>query len=345
VAESVCRPFHAETLKMALSASIGMARYPDQARDSETLLNAAEVALREAKKSRSGQVLPFNDTLSKTHALVLEMDVEIRRNIDQDLIEMHYQPQICFKSGALRGLEALARFRDANGDFVNTQSVFDVAEQRGLSQDLSREIFEKFELDLERILVETSADTTVSINISPADLKSGSSLLSTLERWRSKGFDTSRICIELTEECLFGRGSGGSSKILEEISQLGFALSLDDFGTGHASLSNLRDTPIDELKIDKQFVDDLGDKKNEAILAGIIDLANKMNITCVVEGIESRDQFLRLRFLNAEIGQGYFWSKPMPLDGLLQQFASKLETAPEPEHPEMQSGLKRASTG
>lgn len=318
-----------DTLKIEMSTSVGAARYPDQPFDQ--LLSSAELALRAAKRASDRSLVWFNDELDALHQEILSFDGEIRRAMDEDRVEVWYQPQYNFKTNRICGIEALCRIPTSSGEYLDAQRVFDVSEMRGLSHRLSMKIFDILEKNLPALLNYFDDATSISINIAPSDLKTSTQLIDRLIKWKSLGFETRRICIEITEECLIGRGSGDSVKALEQISALGYTLALDDFGTGHASLSHLRDISINELKVDKLFVGEIEDKKNEAILAGIIDITQRMGIACVVEGIETKEQFMRLTFMNAEVGQGYFWSRPVPLDELFDVQNKRDDTVTPPE--------------
>ncbi len=188
-----------------------------------------------------------------------------------------------------------------------------IASERGLIPRLSRYIFDQVGRDISQWQSENISYGQIALNIHPVDLKSPNLLLASIDRLERKGLTPRDMMFEVTEGCFVGRGSDAAFVLLEKLAGRGYCISLDDFGTGHASLSHLRRLPVKELKIDRSFISDLEEQGDDhAIVAATAEIARGMGIRCVAEGVEAQAQRDILKKMGIKIGQGYLWSPPLP---------------------------------
>ncbi|MEM7671238.1 MAG: EAL domain-containing protein [Pseudomonadota bacterium] len=241
----------------------------------------------------------------------MERDLHVALADGQILV--HYQPKVDLTTGMPVGAEALVRWKHPQNGFVPPDRFLSIAADRGLMPDLTTTIFDTVRRDILEWRGRGLPFGRIAINIQPNDLKSPNTLLAHLRQFLSVGITVDDLVIEITEGCFVGRDSDGAALALDGINEAGFELSLDDFGTGHASLSHLRKLPIQELKIDREFVTGICTNKHDrAIVSATIEIARCLNLRTVAEGVETREQIDALRLLGADLGQGYHWCRPVP---------------------------------
>ncbi|MEM9046731.1 MAG: EAL domain-containing protein, partial [Pseudomonadota bacterium] len=242
----------------------------------------------------------------------------------QRQIEIHYQPKVDLGTGQPLGAEALVRWRHPTDGLLSPDQFLPVATERGMMLDVSSHIFEVISSDIISWRRSGRAFGKIAINIHPLDLKAPKSLLENLRRMLQSGVAQDDVVMEITEGCFVGRDTDEAALALDAIHDMGFELSLDDFGTGHASLSHLRNLPIHELKIDRAFVSGICDNQHDlAIVSATIEIARCLNLRTVAEGVETVEQIKALHELGAEIGQGYHWCKPVPGDEYMSFFEAQ----------------------
>ena len=302
-------PFVVSGVEIYVSASIGVSLYPDDAADSETLLKHADAAMYRAKDA--GRDCHALYAVDKDDALVqLSMAGRLRSAIERgEGLVLHYQPLVELRGGAIVGAEALIRWQDGErlvppGDFLP------LAERTGLMGPLSDWVIGEA-CRQAKAWRDRRVDLYVSINLPPSFWQPTAMrhVLSTIE---SFGLNPDRLMIEITESAMMVESRANMEPILAELHERGLRLAIDDFGSGHSSLSRLNQMRVSTLKIDRSFVQDLPDDENAAVLVmSIIQLARNLGLDPLAEGIETEEQRDFFLAHGCELGQGFHFSRPV----------------------------------
>jgi diguanylate cyclase (GGDEF)-like protein len=318
------RPFIIDGHPFDMTASIGIAVFPEHGTNPETLLRRADVAMYVAKRSGNSYALyRSEDDPYDAGRLVLQAD--LRRAISAQEIILYYQPQVAMATGKVIGLEALARWHHAERGWIPPTEFIPVAERMGLIKPLTAYLMEL----AARQVVDWQASgiaIPVAVNISMRNLldprfpKTLSDIVSTT------GVTAQKLKLEITESALMTE----PPRVLETMNQLramGFGFSIDDFGTGYSSLAYLQRLPVEEIKIDRSFVDKLSTNAGDAaIVRATIELAGSLGLNVVAEGVEDEATWQSLNRFGCTTAQGYFISRPMPatdVAGWLSEWSSR----------------------
>ena len=306
------QPFVLEIHKFIIGISIGIAIYPDHGEDEHTLMRRADVAMYHAKKTKRGFAFyeKAQDDFSLRH-LTLERD--LLNAINNNELILHYQPKVNLNTGAVCGTEALVRWQHPEQGLILPDDFIPLAEQSGLIQQLSGWILNKA-LEHCAAWQNDGLPIGVSINLSAINLHDrhiANTIAEALQRW---SVAPESLVLELTESAVMS-DPGHALEILNQLDAMGVGLSVDDFGTGYSSLAYVKKLPVDEIKIDKSFVKEMGpNNSDEAIVRSVIVLAHHMGLTVVAEGVEDQQPWKRLKELSCDMVQGNFIAKPMPID-------------------------------
>jgi diguanylate cyclase (GGDEF)-like protein len=312
--ELISQPYQIDNMEFSIGASLGTAQYPKDAKSLETLMSLADTAMYEAKK-RKNAFCVFSSEMQNETILKVDIEHELRNAIKSDELWMVYQPQIN-RDGTLHGVEALVRWKNEKLGFVPPDKFISVAEETGLMPQLGDFIIKRSLEDIQALQVEMNRSFQLSINISVRQLIEVDFLQKLLKAFESCDFDRSRVTIEITEN-LFIEDIDYILPLLIAVKEEGIKLSLDDFGTGYSSLSMLRKLPINELKIDKSFVDViLHTNEDNAMVNSIIKMGQNLRMATLAEGVETEEQAELLRHFGCDIFQGYFFAKPLSKDEL-----------------------------
>jgi len=301
------RPFQIDGHELFIGVSVGIATGRE---DAETLLRNADVAMYQAKRAGTGRQRRFEPRMHAALVSRLDLDTELRRAVERDQFELHYQPLYALRSGRIIGFEALVRWRHPTRGLVPPLEFIPLAEETGVIVEIGRWVLEEAcaQLAAWRPL---APRLTVGVNASIRELRRPD-YASTVENAIGGAFPTSALVVEITEsERLQDSPSAISS--LHQVKELGSKTALDDFGTGYSTLLNLSHLPVDVLKIAKPFVDAIGGEgRNPAgLLAGILSLGRHLGLTTVAEGIELAEQRDLLVRLGCDLGQGYLLGRPL----------------------------------
>ncbi len=328
VLTSLRRPFDVEGLSLRLTASVGIASFPAHASDDRGLLKRADVAMYQAKVSRSG--FEFYASERDTHSVEkLSIAAELATAIERNGLELHFQPKADAHSRRIAGVEALVRLRLANGRLVPPLDFLAAAEHAGMSRTVTRQVIE---LGLAQLVVwrEAGHDLDLAINTTVADLLDAEFPSEVAASLAAHGLPPDALVLEVTESSVLS-DPGRIGNILAQLGELGIRLSLDDFGTGYSSLAHLKTLPVGEVKVDRSFVSRMcTDMTDAAIVYATIELAHKLGIRVVAEGVEDEATWHALDELGCELIQGYVLSRPLPAEELEQILnAQLLRQAPE----------------
>lgn len=307
---ALTEPVRLEGMTFDLDASIGIALYPDHAPDFELLMQRSDVAMYLAKEGRTGVefYLPGKDRNSPERLSLLG---DLRRAIDADELELHYQPKVSLEDGAVESVEALLRWWHPVRGPISPAEFIPLVEQSYLMRELTQHVIRKALQQAARWW-HAGVDVPVSVNVSARDLLD-SSLPEQLEAGLEKlELPPSAIRLEVTERILM-TDQAYSAETIRTLAGLGIQLSLDDFGTGYSSLVRLQRLPVSEVKIDASFVRRLEESRDdERIVRSIIDLVRSLGLRSVAEGVESPEVAALLREMGCHAGQGWWLAKPMP---------------------------------
>ncbi len=316
VQKTIIKPIKLGANEVIVSASIGITIATDGEVDEDTLLKQADLAMYQAKVDGRCNFHFFNEALDKAAKEKLIIENELRLALSRNELTLYYQPQVDARTSSTVGYEALIRWNHPEKGMISPDSFIPVAETTGLIVPLGQWVVEEAANFILRNLASNQA-AKVSINLSARQFKDESLvplLISVIER---TNIEPHRIGLEITESMLMGNIEAAITQ-LNELKQLGFSISIDDFGTGYSSLSYIKQLPVDTLKIDRSFIKDIPeDKDDEEITAAIIAMAQKLNLALVAEGVETKEQIDFLCKNSCYVMQGYFYSKPLTEEQLI----------------------------
>ncbi len=318
-------PFDAVAGELSSTVSIGIAfAGPDDDVDGESLLRDADIAMYEAKASGRDAIAVFDVQVHERTARRLILERDIRHALFNKQLSLHYQPIIDMRRRNVVGVEALLRWQHPELGFVSPLDFIPVAEETGAIVDIGRWVLRTAceQLSEWRRSHPAFADTYVSVNLSPRQLRDSAFVDIVETTLRSASLAPSNLHIELTESLLVEHKSVAHA-FLARLRSIGVAIAIDDFGTGYSSLSYLRNFDIDFVKIDKSFVDDLAqpDTVDESLVAAIVAIARALHVNTVAEGVETPEQAERLRSLEVDYAQGYLFARPVKPDELVRTVA------------------------
>ncbi|MDH3461957.1 MAG: GGDEF domain-containing phosphodiesterase, partial [Burkholderiaceae bacterium] len=293
-----------------VGAGAGVASFPKDGDDADTLLGRAEVAMYAAKSKQSGVVV-YDPTLDSSSQHSLSLLTELRTAVDNEQLRLFLQPKIALDSGRVVGAEALVRWQHPQRGMVQPMQFIPFAEQTGFIRVLTGWMIEQCS-SRSRTLRAQGLDLKFAINLSTRDLLD-QDLPARLERLLAcDAMDPRLLCMEITESAIMDDPQR-AMRTLRQLHDMGLRLSIDDFGTGYSSLAYLKLLPIHELKIDKSFVMAMErDRADLKIVRSTIDLAHNLGLSVVAEGVENAQTWAVLSALKCDEAQGYFMAKPMP---------------------------------
>src|SRR5688572_26347585 len=320
--DAIARPFMLNGVAAVLDASIGIAHCPEHGTDVHTLVQRADVAMYDAKRSRTS-IETYSSERDPYSAERLQLLGELRSAIGNDELVLHYQPKVDVGTQRVIGVEALVRWQHPVHGLLGPVEFVPLAERTGAIGDLTRWVLDNA-LAQARVWSDAGQDLTMAVNLAAANIADATlpdAVAALLER---HGVPGHRLECEISEHTVMADPRRAMA-ILERLRGLGVRLSLDDFGTGHSSLSYLKRLPLDEVKIDRSFVMGMTDDDNDAaIVRTTIDLARNLGLEVVAEGVESETILRNLSDLSCDIAQGFYLSRPLPaadLDGWLREWA------------------------
>jgi diguanylate cyclase (GGDEF)-like protein len=327
-------PFEVHDLALHVTASIGLASFPAHANDLEGLLKCADVAMYQAKTTRSGYAFYTRerDTNSRER---LGLAAKLGAALEHDRLELHFQPIADARSRQIIGVEALVRMRRADGTLVPPLSFLAAAEQGGMSRALTRRVL-GIALDQLAAWRARGYDLRVAVNTTVADLMDVDFPREVVDALDSRGLDPEALVLEITETSILS-DPVRIGDVITRLREFGIALSLDDFGTGYSTLAHLKSLPVGEVKIDRSFIARMcADATDAAIVRGTIQLAHTLGVRVVAEGLEDEETWEALNGLDCDLVQGYILSRPMDashIEPQLELHAARIARDPVREAP------------
>ena len=325
---AISEPMELEGQSISVSPSIGISLFPRDGEDAAALIKNADAAMYLAKERGRSNYQFFNRRLAEAAYQALTLETRMREAIRNHAFDLYYQPQVRVDNGALTGVEALIRWPQPDGGWLEPNDFIPVAEQRGLIRTIGAWVLRRA-CEQNRAWQRAGLPVVpVAVNLSPVQFRQ-KDFVDEVERVLAEtGLDARYLAFELTESMLMG-DTAEMARTLQALKALGVQLAIDDFGTGHSSLMHLKRFPIDKLKIDRTFVlDTPADPDDVAITAAIIDLARNMGITSIAEGVERVDQLEFLRSRGCEEAQGFLFAPAMPAAEMAEWLAARVRVAP-----------------
>jgi diguanylate cyclase (GGDEF)-like protein len=330
--EMMAVPFHVGGHDLFMTCSIGISVFPDDGLEWDALVKHAAVALRAAKQRGGNAHCFYSAELNDRSLQLLNLQGELRKSIERNELRVFYQPKIDTSTRRLVGAEALVRWEHPQRGFVSPGEFIPLAEETGLIVEIGAWVFSEACRQITAWQAEGLVPPIVAVNVSGREFSEKNFAAGIREILQRIQVDPRFLKVELTESMLMGDAKG-NVQILQQLKALTLQLSIDDFGTGYSSLSYLRRFPIDELKIDQSFVNDIdavGNDNSRSIVVAIIAMAHGLELNVVAEGVETKEQWAFLREHGCDECQGYLFGKPMPAAQFTALLADQLHGIPVP---------------
>lgn len=297
-----------------VAASFGIALYPEQADNASLLLRYADTAMYSSKENGKSHIEIFNSSMAAEIESDANIEVLIRKTLENDGFYAMYQPQFGTNKKNLRGFEVLARMKDEYGNVISPALFIPVAEKNGLISQIERVIMKKALSTFSDYANKSKSGLLIAVNVSVAHLQEESFIADVWNILHETGFPAECLEIEITESLLISSVTQAVEK-LTLLKKMGIKIALDDFGTGFASLSYLHKLPIDLLKVDKCFVDNIEASDEETnFVDAIISMGHALHYSVISEGVETEGQLEILKKINCDCIQGYLWGTPLSME-------------------------------
>lgn len=318
VHEALRRPFGAGGTEVYLSASIGISLFPMHGDDADALLAAADTAMFKSKAAGPGGYVVYAD--ESVEALTkLSLTTRLRKAVEAQQWVLHYQPVLDLAGERMVGVEALLRWPDPNGGLIPPGDFIPLAEEMGLIEVIGEWVVEEMARQ-DRAWRDQGLELELGFNLSPRQLWQPDIAERIISRLDAEGVDPTHVTVEITEGTAM-TDPERTQQILWELHGRGLKLAIDDFGTGYSSLSRLKHLPVDVLKIDRSFVRGVDeDPQAGSMVRAIVQLAEGLGMTPLAEGIETEDEWRFLTDTGCQLGQGFFFCRPVPAEEILARF-------------------------
>ncbi|MEN9646096.1 MAG: hypothetical protein RL238_2765 [Actinomycetota bacterium] len=317
-------PFSLDRAEVTANASVGVATASELSTDDGDLLRDADAALYLAKHQGRDRHAVYTESVRHTVTDRLTLSTELRPAFERNEFEVWYQPCVDLATNRVVALEALLRWRHRSGELLDAHRFIDVADEAGVLTDIGEWVLWQACRHAANWTHDDSAPLTMCVNLSASQLAEPRLLAAIDEALSTSGLPAGQLCLELSEASLLREQQGAAGNLVA-IRERGIRVSIDDFGTGNASLACLREIPVDAIKIDRGFVADLGtDERDRRIVAGIVALADQLGVAVTAEGVEDQEQAEALRAIHCDTAQGFLFSRPMPAQDVADYLARAL---------------------
>ena len=313
VQDSLHRPFELVGIPIKLEATAGIAVYPRDGATPQLLWQHADIALRTAKEIHAPH-LYYHARIDHCDSNRLALVSELERALTGNQLVLHYQPKIDLRSGRTMGLEALVRWVHPAHGLIAPDAFMPLAERTALINPLTELLLAAAIRDTQS-LAQQGLPLEIAVNLSAKSLYDPEFCKGLLALVHAAGFPVSQLTFEITETAIVSDPSRAQAG-LAELREAGIHLAMDDFGVGQSSLTYLKDLPITKMKIDKSFVMEFHEPRNAAIVRSAIDMARNLGLNVTAEGVEHEATCDALRAMGCDVGQGYFFSRPLAIDAL-----------------------------
>ncbi|MGZ8578749.1 MAG: putative bifunctional diguanylate cyclase/phosphodiesterase [Actinomycetota bacterium] len=325
ITESLEAPFEISGTEVYVAASIGISMFPSDAQEAGALQRNAEAAMYEAKRQAAAKFVMSVGSAGDSGAR-LQFVTRLRKAVESQRWTLHYQPVVELDTGRMIGVEALIRWVEPDGTMVPPGDFIPLAEEIGVIEHIGDWVVKEIAYQM-AAWRELDIDLEVSFNLSPRQFWQPDLAERIVREFHEGGVDPSRVVVEVTESSAMldpDRAQG----ILMGLHDAGFSIAIDDFGTGYSSLSRLREMPVRVLKIDRAFVSNVNtDPQAGSIVSAFLELAKGLDMTTLAEGIETEEELAFLRERGCELGQGFYFSRPVPPEEIIAYVFGGIPTA------------------
>ena len=321
IIQSLAAPIMINNQHLNTSCSVGISVYPGDGHDSQTLMKHADVAMYDAKAKGRNNYQFFSREMNSRAQERLSIENFLRLALRRNELLLYYQPRVSFLTGQVTGVEALIRWQHPRRGLITPDKFIGVAEDSGLIVPIGEWVIEHAFLQIAEWRERSGRDLKLAVNLSVGQMFDGDRLIRAITAFaKAANLDPTVVELELTESMLL-KNIDDTAELLTRLGKIGVGLAIDDFGTGYSSLSYLKKLPVDTIKVDSSFVQDIGtDANDEAIIRAIIAMTHSLKLNVVAEGVETEDQYRVLRDLECDEYQGYFFAQPLPAAEFEAQF-------------------------
>ncbi len=298
--------------ELVASVSVGIA-FTEPGKTADDVLRNADVAMYDAKAKGGGGIYKVFDqaSMGTRSSERLQIEADLRKGLERDELEVHYQPFYSLDDQHIVGAEALVRWRHPTNGLISPMRFIPIAEETGLILPLGRYVLDEACRQVRSIRARLDVDLPISVNLSPRQFQENGLLSQVAAALDATGLPSDLLVFEITETTVM-EDLSGAREVMKKLNRLGVRLAIDDFGTGHSSLAYLKQFPVHEVKVDRTFVQGVAENQvDSAIVRAVIDLANAMGISAVAEGVETKEQVAKLKRLGCKVGQGFYFSQPL----------------------------------
>ncbi len=317
---TLSRPMEISGHTISTTVSIGVSVFPEDGTDTDELLKNADIAMYKAKEAGKNNCQFYTKGMNATAVNYLLLENDLRRAVEQQQLTLYYQPQVDLQTGEMTGVEALVRWQHPERGLVSPAHFIPLAEETGLIVPIGEWVLREACRQQKTWLDAGKKVGKVAVNLSPRQFRQKNFPGKVEAILKETGLEAKHLELEITESCAMEH-AGETINQLNQLNQMGMFLAIDDFGTGYSSLAYLQRFPIQKLKIDRSFINDIHDDHNDAAIAkSIIGLAHNMQMRVVAEGVENERQAEWLREMGCDQAQGFLYSKPMSAKQLENHF-------------------------
>jgi diguanylate cyclase (GGDEF)-like protein len=344
IMKTLSEPFFIDDNEVNSSTSIGISVYPSDGETADDLLKNADAAMYYAKNQGKNKFQFYEQAMNEDFRELMSLESELKRAIKKNELLLHYQPRIDLQSGSVMSMEALVRWQKPDQGLVSPGKFIPMAEDTGLIVPMGTWVLRTACMQNKKWQEMGISPLIISVNISVKQFQQEDFLDIVISALNESALAPQFLELEITENLLM-QGTEHTIYMLYELRKMGVRLSMDDFGTGYSSFSYLRRFPLDVLKIDKSFIDEIpGKKDTAAIINAIIAMSHSLNLTVVAEGVEKEEQVEFLSRNGCDQIQGYYFSRPLPEDEFEQYVTSSVHLPVQPAD-RMQENVPQSSQG
>jgi diguanylate cyclase (GGDEF)-like protein/PAS domain S-box-containing protein len=316
-------PFEIEGRQLYTSASIGIAVYPDDSHDASTLFRCADTAMYQAKNDGRAQFRFFSPELNQKIIQRVALENSLRMGLEKQEFFLHYQPLWDLKTAKMSSVEVLLRWQSSDYGLMLPSTFISLLEDSGLINSIGEWVLRSACLQIREWTMKENRELKMAVNISVKQLKHPNFLEMLTKIIQETGVDPVNLELEFTESIVM-ENLENTIELFHKLKEMGIQLSIDDFGTGYSSLNYLKNLPVDRIKIDKSFIDDINQNESDAaIITAIVSMAQSLSLRVVAEGVENSDQLHSLTQLGCDEVQGFYLAMPMHANALTENLGKR----------------------